>query len=73
MKSNVDVFKGIAAKWNKISEEKVTDKQRNDVKQICYGIIYGMSMKSLAESLNCDEDAAKVLSDQFHTSYPGIR
>lgn len=73
MKSNVDVFKGIAAKWNKIAEEKVTDKQRNDVKQICYGIIYGMSMKSLAESLNCDEDAAKVLSDQFHTAYPGIK
>lgn len=37
-----DVFVSIASKWNKVSVTDVTEKMRNDTKQICYGIIYGM-------------------------------
>lgn len=73
MRSNCDVFKMIAAKWNNINETEVTDKQRNDSKQICYGIIYGMGVKTLAEEMNCDETEAKKQQDLFHNCYPGIR
>lgn len=68
-----DVFLSIAAKWNKIHEINVTDKMRNDTKQICYGIIYGMSVKSMATTMKCDEEEAKSLYESFHQTYPGIR
>lgn len=68
-----DVFTSIAAKWNKITETDVTEKMRNDTKQICYGIIYGMGIKSLAVSMNCDEERAQLLHESFHQTYPGIR
>lgn len=68
-----DVFISIAAKWNKVSETDVTDKMRNDTKQICYGIIYGMGVKSLAASMKCDENEAQLLHESFHQTYPGIR
>lgn len=68
-----DVFISIAAKWNKVSVSNVTDKMRNDTKQICYGIIYGMGIKSLAASMKCDEEEAQLLHESFHQTYPGIR
>lgn len=73
MKSPEDVFKSIAAKWYKSRLEDVTVKQRNDAKQICYGIIYGMGVKGFAEALETTEDDALSLTDQFHMTYPGIR
>lgn len=73
MRSANDVFKVIAAKWNNIDETDVTDKHRNDTKQICYAIIYGMSVRSLAEKMNCDETAAQEQQNQFLKCYPGLR
>lgn len=63
----------IAAKWNNINECDVTEKQRNDSKQICYGIIYGMGIQNLAESLKCDESEAEKQQALFYESYPGIQ
>lgn len=71
--SNHDVFTSIAAKWNKTSENRVTDKMRNDTKQLCYGIIYGMGIQSLAASLKCSVEDAEQLHESFHKTYPGIR
>lgn len=73
MKSPEDVFKSIAAKWYKTRLDDVTVKQRNDAKQICYGIIYGMGVKGFAEALETTEDEALALTDQFHMTYLGIR
>ncbi|TMW40965.1 hypothetical protein DOY81_013956, partial [Sarcophaga bullata] len=73
MKSEKDIFVAIAARWNKTSEDSVTETLRNGTKQICYGIVYGMGMKSLAESLKCTEQEAILVSEQFHAAYPGIR
>lgn len=68
-----DVFISIAAKWNKVHESDVTEKMRNDTKQICYGIIYGMGIKSLAITMKCNEEEAQSLHESFHQTYPGIR
>lgn len=68
-----DVFKSIAAKWNQVDEANVTDKMRNNTKQICYGIIYGMGITSLAIAMGCDEEEAQSLYESFHQTYPGIR
>lgn len=71
--SEQDIFKAIAAKWNKISETEVTDDMRNATKQISYGIIYGMGMRALAEALKCTVEEASMVAEQFHAVYPGIR
>ena len=68
-----DIFRQISASWNRLPENQVTDLMRNQTKQICYGIIYGMGNKALAEGLKLDEDEAKNLSEEFHQTYPEIR
>lgn len=68
-----DIFIKIAAKWNKVSELKVTELLRNQTKTLCYGVIYGMGMKSLAEQMGVEENEAKKLIEEFHATYPGIR
>lgn len=73
MKSGEDVFKSIAAKWNSIHEDEVTDGLRQRAKQICYGIIYGMGYKSLSEQMGINEDVAKEFMDSFHGKYKGIQ
>uniref|UniRef100_A0A1A9W5U6 DNA polymerase theta n=1 Tax=Glossina brevipalpis TaxID=37001 RepID=A0A1A9W5U6_9MUSC len=73
IKSDKDIFTSIAAHWNKISEMDVSEQLRNATKQICYGIVYGMGVRSLAEALKCNEKEASLVSEQFHASYPGIR
>ncbi|KAH8375953.1 hypothetical protein KR200_010753 [Drosophila serrata] len=73
MNSPQDLFTAIAARWNRIEESEVSEHMRNGTKQICYGIVYGMGMRSLAESLKCTEQEAQMVSEQFHQAYPGIR
>ncbi|XP_034114797.2 DNA polymerase theta [Drosophila albomicans] len=73
MNSPQDLFTAIAAHWNKIAESEVSEHLRNGTKQICYGIVYGMGMRSLAESLQCTEQEAQMISEQFHLTYTGIR
>ena len=67
-----DVFRSIAGLWKKKSEVQVSDDERQQAKQICYGIVYGMGCKTLAEQLDVAEDEAKVFVDSFHASYPGV-
>lgn len=66
-----DVFRSIAAAWKKKkNEQEVTDEERQQAKQICYGIIYGMGCKSLADQLQVTEEEAQLFVDSFHDSYP---
>ncbi|XP_058462812.1 DNA polymerase theta isoform X2 [Malaya genurostris] len=74
MSAGKDVFRSIAAKWNRIPDENhVSDELRNCTKAIVYGVIYGMGVKSMATELNVDEDMARTLMEQFHSTYPDIR
>ncbi|XP_057670465.1 DNA polymerase theta isoform X1 [Diorhabda carinulata] len=73
MKEPGDVFKSIAAKWNRITEEEVTDAIRQDTKHLCYGIIYGMGCRSLAEQLGINENEAVDFMETFKNTYPGIK
>lgn len=68
-----DIFKKIAAKWGKVNESDVSDERRNQTKQICYGVIYGMGNKALADSLKVDDETAVKLAAEFHATYPGIK
>lgn len=68
-----DVFRRIASSWKKKRNEgDVTDEERQQAKQICYGLIYGMGCKSLAEQLEVTEEEAQSFMESFHAIYPSI-
>ena len=69
-KPNGDVFRGIVSVWKKKKQEQVSDDERQQAKQICYGIVYGMGCKTLAEQLEVCEEEAQVFVDSFHSTYP---
>ncbi|KPP61884.1 DNA polymerase theta-like, partial [Scleropages formosus] len=68
-----DVFKSIAAEWKMMDPESVTDTLRQQAKQICYGIIYGMGAKSLGEQMGIDENDAACYIETFKSRYTGIQ
>ncbi|KAL1509907.1 hypothetical protein ABEB36_004572 [Hypothenemus hampei] len=68
-----DIFKSIAAKWHNIPEIVVKDDMRNNVKQICYGIIYGMGINTLAEQMKISTEEAASLVETFRNTYIGIK
>ncbi|XP_023944963.2 DNA polymerase theta [Bicyclus anynana] len=73
MSSDVDVFKSIAASWSGVTEEQVDDDLRQRAKQLCYGILYGMGNRTLAQQLDVTEIEAAMFMDTFYKSYPAIK
>ena len=65
-----DVFRAIVSIWKKKSQQEVTDDERQQAKQICYGIVYGIGCKSLAEQLEVTEEEAQLFVNSFHACYP---
>ncbi|XP_069491929.1 DNA polymerase theta [Ambystoma mexicanum] len=72
LNSGTDVFKSIAAEWKMIDPENVTDNIRQQAKQICYGIIYGMGAKTLGEQMGIDDNDAASYIESFKARYTGI-
>ncbi|MGH0182692.1 UNVERIFIED_CONTAM: hypothetical protein FKN15_013344 [Acipenser sinensis] len=56
-----------------IEPESVGDTLRQQAKQICYGIIYGMGAKSLGEQMGIDENDAACYIETFKSRYTGIQ
>ncbi|MCJ8740817.1 hypothetical protein PDJAM_G00063470 [Pangasius djambal] len=73
LNSGEDVFKSIAAEWKMVDPESVDDCLRQQAKQICYGIIYGMGAKSLGEQMGIDENDAACYIEAFKSRYTGIQ
>ncbi|XP_063486212.1 DNA polymerase theta isoform X4 [Symphalangus syndactylus] len=72
LNTGADVFRSIAAEWKMIEPETVGDDLRQQAKQICYGIIYGMGAKSLGEQMGIKENDAACYIDSFKSRYTGI-
>ncbi|NXL77581.1 DPOLQ polymerase, partial [Leptocoma aspasia] len=73
LNSGTDVFKNIAAEWKMIDPKAVGDRTRQQAKQICYGIIYGIGAKSLGEQMGIDEDEAANYIESFKSRYTGVQ
>eukprot|EP00795_Rhopilema_esculentum_P004785 gene4785-21094_t len=73
LNSEGDVFRMIAAEINQCHINEVNDQQRQSAKHICYGIIYGIGPKALAEKLHVNEDMASAFMEQFKCRFSGIR
>lgn len=67
-----DVFKTVASKVYKKPVEEVTPENRQHAKQICYGIIYGMGNRSLANQLGVDIERAEEFRNEFFNAFPRI-
>ncbi|ELW67555.1 DNA polymerase theta [Tupaia chinensis] len=72
LNTGADVFRSIAAEWKMIEPETVGNELRQQAKQICYGIIYGMGAKSLGEQMGIKENDAACYIDSFKSRYTGI-
>ncbi|KAM9225840.1 DNA polymerase theta [Dugong dugon] len=72
LNTGADVFRSIAAEWKMIEPESVGEELRQQAKQICYGIIYGMGAKSLGEQMGIKENDAACYIDSFKSRYTGV-
>ncbi|XP_057700008.1 DNA polymerase theta [Corythoichthys intestinalis] len=72
LNGGADVFRCIAAEWKSVDPDNVNDQLRQQAKQICYGIIYGMGAKSLGEQMGVDENDAACYIESFKARYKGI-
>uniref|UniRef100_UPI0037E73ECB DNA polymerase theta n=1 Tax=Semicossyphus pulcher TaxID=241346 RepID=UPI0037E73ECB len=72
LNGGADVFRCIAAEWKSVEPESVNDNLRQQAKQICYGIIYGMGAKSLGEQMGVEENDAACYIESFKARYKGI-
>ncbi|XP_067440675.1 DNA polymerase theta [Thunnus thynnus] len=72
LNGGADVFRCIAAEWKSVDPENVNDSLRQQAKQICYGIIYGMGAKSLGEQMGVEENDAACYIESFKARYKGI-
>ena len=71
--AQVDVFRAIAAKWlHKPSTMEVTDTERNQVKQICYALIYGAGPVLVAQQAQVSVETAQSMMKDFLHTYPGV-
>ncbi|XP_039911111.1 DNA polymerase theta isoform X2 [Hirundo rustica] len=73
LNGGTDVFKSIAAEWKMIDPKDVGDRTRQEAKQICYGIIYGIGAKSLGEQMGIDENEAASYIESFKSRYSGVQ
>nr|XP_048278394.1 DNA polymerase theta isoform X1 [Myodes glareolus] len=72
LNTGADVFKSIAAEWKMMEPDSVGEELRQQAKQICYGIIYGMGAKSLGEQMGIQENDAACYIESFKSRYTGI-
>lgn len=68
-----DIHTLTAAKIFNIDEEKVTSKMRNFAKTVNFGILYGMSAKSLAENLAISLEEAQNFLDEYFLAFPKLK
>lgn len=73
MRSDKDIFSLIASEWHGIRENQVDDQLRQRTKQLCYGIIYGMGITSLAEQMAISVEEATDLVDSFNKRYKSLK
>ncbi|XP_063592844.1 DNA polymerase theta-like [Penaeus indicus] len=68
-----DVFTSIAGQIHMVEPGDVTTEWRQQAKQICYGMLYGMGARALGEQLGVDENDAQTFMDRFMGRFPGVR
>ena len=63
----------IAGEWLGVPVDQVTAEDRQNAKQICYGMVYGIGAKALSEQLGIEEDEAAKFMETFKSKYPTMK
>ncbi len=71
--SGADIHGSVASRIFGVPEDKVTDIQRRRAKTINFGILYGMGVTSLSQSLDVSRVEAQKFHDQYFEAFPTIR
>jgi DNA polymerase-1 len=72
-KKGEDVHSAVASFVFGVPESAVTALMRRKAKTINFGIIYGMGVNALRESLGISRDEAQIFYDNFFKTFPKIR
>ncbi|WP_432784729.1 DNA polymerase I [Oligella sp. MSHR50489EDL] len=68
-----DIHRSTAAEIFSVENiDDVTAEQRRSAKAINFGLIYGMGVFGLANTLDISRDAAKLYIDRYFARYPGV-
>lgn len=67
-----DIHRSTASQMYGVSYDEVTHDQRSAAKTINFGLIYGMSSKTLAERLNCSSTEAEEHLNKYKETYPTL-
>ncbi len=71
--SGIDIHTKTAMEVFNVSEAGVNSEMRRQAKAVNFGILYGMSGFSLAESLDMRIVEAQDFIDKYYSSFPGIK
>ena len=71
--SKHDVFNLLASKWLNVPVSEIDEEKRQNVKKIIYGILYGISPKTLSLILNSSETEACNFIESFKTKFCGLK
>jgi DNA polymerase theta len=71
--SKHDVFNLLASKWLNVPVSEIDEEKRQNVKKIIYGILYGISPKTLSLILNSTETDACNFIESFKTKFCGLK
>lgn len=71
--SGIDIHTKTAMEVFNVSEAGVNSEMRRQAKAVNFGILYGMSGFSLAESLDMRIVEAQEFIDKYYSSFPGIK
>eukprot|EP00898_Chlorokybus_atmophyticus_P003722 jgi/Chlat1/4350/Chrsp29S04503 len=67
-----DFFRMMAAKWLKKASEEINAVDRENVKRMVYGFLYGMGANSLSKQIGCSPDEARQYMEDFRVAFPKL-
>ena len=59
-------------KISEISDSQITEAVRNEVKQLVYGLTYGMGASTLAKKMGCSLEKSRGYLEGLKTRFPGL-
>lgn len=68
-----DAFRMIAGEWLSKDPSNISDMQRQQTKQMCYGMVYGIGAKALGAQMGVSEEEAYQFIDSFKSKYPHLK
>jgi hypothetical protein len=71
--TKLDIHTFVASMMFKMPYDKVTKFYRSKAKTIGFGLLYGMTSQALAKRLNCSQEEAQELFDQYFAAFPRIK